>query len=87
LPPLNQYDAAAGDLRDLFTDTPNFTPYDFRQPVLRAHAKPSWRRLTRGIDFRRPDTGEVALRHAVMISEGLPRRGSGLRPRSRRAPR
>jgi DNA-binding beta-propeller fold protein YncE len=73
LPPLNQYDAAAGDLRELFTDTPDFTAYDFRRPALRAHANPSWRRLTRGIDFRYPDTGEVALRRAVMKSEGLPR--------------
>ena len=30
--PLNQYDAAATDLRELFTDRPDFTPYD-RLPV------------------------------------------------------
>jgi DNA-binding beta-propeller fold protein YncE len=73
LPPLNQYDASASDLRDLFTDAPDFTPYDFRRPTFRAQAKASWRRLVRGIDFSRPDTGEVALRRAVMKSEGLPR--------------
>ncbi len=28
LPPLNQYDAAASDLREAFTDQPDFTPYD-----------------------------------------------------------
>jgi len=28
LPPLNLYDAAASDLADCFTDTPDFTPYD-----------------------------------------------------------
>jgi hypothetical protein len=27
LPPLNQYDAAATDLADMFTDQPDFTPY------------------------------------------------------------
>ena len=75
LPPLNQYDAAASDLRDLFTQQPDFTPYDYRQPVFVAKAKPSWRRATRGIDFRHPDSGEVALRRAVMTSEGLPRHG------------
>jgi len=28
LPYLNQYDAAAADLSDFFTDKPDFTPYD-----------------------------------------------------------
>jgi DNA-binding beta-propeller fold protein YncE len=77
IPPLNQYDAAASDLRDLFTDAPDFAPYDFRPPTLRAEAKASWRRLVRGIDFTRPDTGEAALRRAVMRSEGLPRVAPG----------
>ena len=31
LPPLNQYDAAATDLRDMFTGTPDFTPYNSQQ--------------------------------------------------------
>jgi hypothetical protein len=75
LPPLNQYDAAAGDLRDLFADAPDLTPYDFVAPVVSAPAKPSWRQWTRGIDFHRPDGGEVALRRAIMRSERLPRRG------------
>ncbi|HVR62241.1 MAG TPA: beta-propeller fold lactonase family protein [Polyangia bacterium] len=75
LPPLNQYDAAATDLRDLFTDRPDFTAYDFVQPVFVAKAKPSWRRLTRGIDFRHPDASEAALRRAIARSEGLPRHG------------
>jgi DNA-binding beta-propeller fold protein YncE len=84
LPPLNQYDAAAGDLRELFTSEPDFSPYDSIPPVVAARPKVSWRRWTRGIDFRRPDGAEVALRRAVMRSEGLPRRGgtarSGKRP-------
>src|SRR5262249_50107700 len=75
MPPLNQYDAAATDLRELFTATPDFTPYDFRQPVFVAKAKPSWRKLTRGIDFRHPDGDEVRLRTAILKSEGIPRRG------------
>ena len=32
LPPLNQYDAAATDLRDLFTSRPDFSAYNF-QPI------------------------------------------------------
>ena len=33
LPPLNLYDAAAADLADCFTATPDFTPYQ-RQPIV-----------------------------------------------------
>src|SRR5262245_7871171 len=74
MPPLNQYDAAASDLRDIFTPTPDFAPYDFVQPVHAARAKSRWRRLTRGIDFADPDRNEVRLREAIRLSEGLPRR-------------
>jgi len=73
IPPLNQYDAAASDLRELFTGRPDVTPYDFVQPTYVAQAKPSWKRLTRHIDFSRPDRDEVALRRAIQQSEGLPR--------------
>jgi DNA-binding beta-propeller fold protein YncE len=74
--PLNQYDAAATDLRDLFTETPDFSPYDFVQPVFVAKdkVKKSWKRLTRGIDFSSPDRDEERLRDAIVRSEGLPRR-------------
>jgi DNA-binding beta-propeller fold protein YncE len=54
LPPLNQYDAAATDLADMFTDQPDFTPYqalpsDPRifdpakvvEPGLEMHARPA----------------------------------------------
>src|SRR5262249_46286252 len=73
--PLNQYDAAATDLRDLFTATPDFSPYDFVQPVFVANAKAtkSWKKLTRGIDFSSPDRDEERLRDAIARSEGLPR--------------
>ncbi len=53
LPPLNQYDAAATDLSDMFTDQPDFTPYTalpsdtrvfdpakVREPGLEMHAGP-----------------------------------------------
>jgi YVTN family beta-propeller protein len=53
LPPLNQYDAAATDLSDMFTDKPDFTPYTalpsdtrifdpakVREPGLEMHAGP-----------------------------------------------
>jgi len=35
LPPLNQYDAAASDLADMFTDQPDFTPYEALPPDTR----------------------------------------------------
>jgi len=73
LPPLNQYDAAATDLHELFTATPDFTPYH-AQPVLFAQrVSPLWLALTGRIDFSRPDADEVALQDAIMKSEGLPR--------------
>jgi len=53
MPPLNQYDAAATDLADMFTDKPDFTPYTalpsdtrifdpekVREPGLEMHAHP-----------------------------------------------
>jgi DNA-binding beta-propeller fold protein YncE len=70
--PLNQYDAAATDLRDMFTSKPDFTPYDFVQPTYVARAKKSWKRLTRGIDFSAPDRDEEKLHRAIVKSEGLP---------------
>jgi hypothetical protein len=74
IPPLNQYDAGATDLRDLFTTTPDFTPYR-AAPILYAKgASPSWILATRSINFKRPDADEVKLRHAILKSEGLPRR-------------
>ena len=74
LPPLNQYDAAATDLRDMFTSQPDFTPY-FKQQIQYAKgASPVWIALTKEIDFRRPDADEVKLRQAIAMSEGIPRR-------------
>lgn len=83
LPALNQYDAAATDLRDLFTPTPDFTPYDYAPIAFDAQPNASWSKLTRGVDFSTPDADEVRLRHAIMTSEGLPRLGPPLAPRSR----
>ena len=53
MPPLNQYDAAATDLSDMFTEQPDFTPYTalpsdtrifdpekVREPGLELHARP-----------------------------------------------
>jgi len=74
LPPLNQYDAAAADLRELFTSQPDFAPYDFVPPAYVTSAKPSWGRLTRGIDFDEPDRDERRLGRAIARSEGLPRK-------------
>lgn len=74
IPPLNHYDAAATDLRDLFTARPDPTPFDFVPPVYVAKAKKSWGRLTRGLQFADADRDEVRLRLAIQRSEGLPRR-------------
>jgi DNA-binding beta-propeller fold protein YncE len=73
LPPLNQYDAAATDLRDMFTSTPDFTPYSFQQIQYAQGANAIWLALTKDIDFSRPDADEVKLHEAIMKSEGLPR--------------
>ncbi len=80
LPPLNQYDAAATDLRDLFTGRPDFRPYNFQQVQFARLANPLWLALTRGIDFSRPDADEVKLQRAIMASEGLPRHAASSRP-------
>ncbi len=74
LPPLNQYDAAATDLRELFTDQPDFEPYRFAPISYAEKANPVWTALSKTIDFSRPDADEVRLRHAIMKSEGLPRK-------------
>jgi len=83
MPPLNQYDAAATDLRAIFTSRPDFRPYDFVAPqfVAGAAVKKSWKALTRGIDFSKPDRDEALLRRAIELSEGLPRPGAA-RPAS-----
>jgi len=73
LPPLNQYDAAATDLRDLFADKPDLTPYNFKAIQYATKVSPEWLALTSDIDFSRPDADEVKLRAAILKSEGLPR--------------
>lgn len=73
LPPLNQYDAAATDLHDMFTSTPDFTAYNAQPVQFAQRANPLWLALTRDIDFSRPDADEVKLLRAIMKSEGLPR--------------
>ncbi|MEQ1486241.1 bifunctional YncE family protein/alkaline phosphatase family protein [Methyloglobulus sp.] len=73
MPPLNQYDAAATDLRDFFTSKPDFTPYTFAPIAYAKGANPTWLALSSAVDFTRPDADEVKLREAIMKSEGLPR--------------
>lgn len=73
LPPLNQYDAAATDLRDFFTATPDFTPYTFTPVQYAQTTSAAWKALSAEVDFSRPDADEVKLRKAIMTSEGLPR--------------
>src|SRR5512140_3526139 len=50
-PPLNQYDAAAPDLRDMFTLQPDFAPYSVAPIAYAARGASLWRRLTRDVDF------------------------------------
>jgi DNA-binding beta-propeller fold protein YncE len=73
IPPLNLNDAAATDLRDLFTSKPDFTPYRFAPIQYAKKANPIWVAMTRDIDFSRPDADETKLRLAIQRSEGLPR--------------
>jgi DNA-binding beta-propeller fold protein YncE len=72
LPPLNQYDAAATDLRRIFTPHPDFVPYNFQAIQFAKDAKKSWYEMTKDVDFKRPDAEEVKLREAIVKSEGLP---------------
>jgi DNA-binding beta-propeller fold protein YncE len=73
LPPLNQYDAAATDLRDFFTGTPDFTPYTYTPVQFAKGANALWTELSAKVDFSRPDSDEEKLHLAIMKSEGLPR--------------
>ena len=79
LPPLNQYDAAATDLRDMFTGHPDFSSYNYQQVQFAQHVNPLWLALTRDIDFSRPDRDELKLQAAIMKSEGLPRESAALK--------
>jgi len=73
IPPLNQYDAAATNLRDLFTTTPDFATFH-AAPVLHTKgASALWINASRTLDFKRPDADEVKLRAAILKSEGLPK--------------
>src|SRR5262249_2835876 len=73
LPPLNQYDVAVTDLRDLFTATPDFTPYALKPVLYAKGASDAWIRMTKALDFSGPDANEVEMRAAILVSEGLPR--------------
>lgn len=73
IPPLNQYDAAATDLRDMFTTKADFTPYSFVNITYAKGANKTWLELAKRVDFSRPDADEVNLRMAILKSEGLPR--------------
>jgi hypothetical protein len=84
LPPLNQYDAVATDLRDMFTSTPDFTPYNYQQVQYARGASPIWLALSRDVDFSRPDADELKLVAAIMKSEGLPRQKTTTQPLPRR---
>jgi DNA-binding beta-propeller fold protein YncE len=77
IPPLNQYDAAATDLRDLFTPSPDFSPYTFTPIMFDGTPNATWTALTQNLNFSKPDLNEVELRRAIQLSEGIPRRKPG----------
>ena len=77
IPPLNQYDAAASDLRDMFTMNADFTPYNFVTPQYDGTENAAWINATKSIDFSTPDANEVELRRAIQLSTGLPARKPG----------
>ena len=77
IPPLNLYDAAATDLRDLFTPIPDFTPYTLTPVTFDGTPNATWTVLTKTMDFSRPDLNEVELRRAIQLSEGIPHRKPG----------
>jgi DNA-binding beta-propeller fold protein YncE len=79
IPPLNQYDAAATDLRDIFTANPDFTPYNFTPIAFDGTPNATWTALTKNLDFSKPDLNEVELRRAIQLSEGIPHRKPGKR--------
>jgi hypothetical protein len=69
IPPLNQFDAAAEPMRDLFTDRPDFTAYtcqpnrialNTRNPAAAAQipALKHWARLSERLDFSAPDRAD-----------------------------
>lgn len=74
VPPLHQFDAAATDLRDLFTLASDETPYT-AVPFsgLPAEAARAWQAATRKVDFDEMDGDEIDLRQAIVESLGLPR--------------
>ncbi len=74
IPPLNQYDAAATDLRDMFTNLPDFTPYSAVTAQYAKGANKTWVKMTKDLDLSKPDANEVQLREAILKSEGLPRK-------------
>jgi len=74
LPPLNQYDLASTDLRDIFSSSPDYTAYNFQNVMYAKGASQTWIELAKHIDFSRADADEVKLHAAIMKSEGLPRR-------------
>ena len=73
LPPLNQFDGAASDLREMFTSVPDFRPYDLTPVTYAKGASPEWIAAAKQIDFSGPDRDEVKLLQAILRSEGLPR--------------
>ena len=76
MPPLNQGDAVASDLREMFTDEPDFAPYDFVPTAAPAAASAVWTELVSAIDFSAPDSDVVRLRNAVVRSAEVARHGT-----------
>jgi len=64
-------------IRDLFTNKPNFTPYNYTPIAFDGTPNATWKAMTQNLNFSTPDANEVELRQAIALSEGIPRRKPG----------
>ena len=70
----DELDAAATDLRDMFTPKADLRPYRFQKIQYAKGASKTWIAMTKFLDFTEADAEEVNLRGAIMKSENLPRK-------------
>ncbi len=72
IPANNQFEVAATDMRNMFTNQPDFTPYSMVPVTYAKNANKTWVKLTQHLNLSRPDSDEVGLREAILKSEHLP---------------
>jgi hypothetical protein len=72
-----QLSLSATDLRDLFINTPSFTPYNYTPIAFDGTPNATWKAMTQNLNFSTSDANEVQLRQGIALSEGLPPRKPG----------